>query len=58
MTSKGELLKAKTQKELRMLAAAWTDRVTQGQWFIHLGYSPERVVRTEDGYEIYMEAER
>ena len=58
MTLKGELLKAKTQKELQLLAKAWTARVTEGNWFIELGYSPERVTRTEAGYEIYMEAKR
>ena len=57
MTSRAELLKATTQKELRILASAWGDRVTEGPWIIKLGYSPERVIRTNEGYEIYMEAE-
>jgi hypothetical protein len=58
MTLKGELLKAKTRKELQLLAKAWTARVTEGNWFIEFGYSPERVTPTEEGYEIYMEAKR
>jgi len=58
MTLKGELLKAKTRKELQLLAKAWTARVTEGNWFIEFGYSPERVTHTEEGYEIYMEAKR
>ena len=58
MTVMAEVLKAKTKKELRILAMAWTDRVMQGQWFIELGYTPDRVTRSEEGYEIYMEARR
>jgi hypothetical protein len=53
-----ETLKAATKKELRILATAWTSRMTEGRWIIQLGYSPDRVKRTEDGYEIYMEAKR
>ena len=56
MTSRAELLKATTQKELRMLATEWDDRVTEGRWIIQLGYSPDRVKRTENGCKIYMKA--
>jgi hypothetical protein len=52
-----ETLKAATKKELRILATAWTSRVTEGRWIIQLGYSPERVIRSQDGYEIYMKAD-
>ncbi|HZD12957.1 MAG TPA: hypothetical protein VE177_05500 [Candidatus Binatus sp.] len=49
----GELLKAPTKRELVMLTIVWTKRYS-GK--IQLGYSPDRVKRTEDGYQIYMEA--
>ena len=39
-----------------MLTTAWTTRYTQGRWIIQLGYNPDRVKRTENGYEIYMKA--
>ena len=58
MGSKGELLKATTMKELQVLTTAWTKRHTEALWFIELGFSPDRVKRTEEGYEIYMEAQR
>lgn len=45
-------------KELLILTTAWTKRYSEGQWTINLGYSPDRVQRTKDGYEIYMEAKR
>jgi hypothetical protein len=54
----GESLKAITMKELLILTTAWTKRYSEGQWTINLGYSPDRVQRTKDGYEIYMEAKR
>jgi hypothetical protein len=53
-----ETLKAAIKKELRILATAWTSRMTEGRWIIQLGYSPERVIRLQDGYEIYMIADR
>jgi hypothetical protein len=53
-----ETLKAATKKELRILATAWTSRMTEGRWIIQLGYAPDRVKRTVDGFEIYMEAKR
>jgi hypothetical protein len=56
MASVGELLKAPTKRELVMLTTAWTKRYTDGPWMIQLGYSPDRVKRTEEGYQIYMEA--
>ena len=56
MASVGELLKAPSKSELAMLTTAWTKRYTEGRWMIQLGYSPDRVTRTEEGYEIYMEA--
>ena len=56
--SKGELLKATTMKELQGLTTEWTKRHTEALWIIELGYSPDRVKRTEEGYEIYMEAQR
>jgi hypothetical protein len=45
-------------KELLILTTAWTKRYSEGPWTINLGYSPERVTRSQDGYEIYMEAKR
>jgi hypothetical protein len=39
-----ETLKAAIKKELRILATAWTSRMTEGRWIIQLGYSPERVL--------------
>ena len=56
MGSTGELLKATTKKELLVLTTAWTKRYTEGRWVVQLGYSPDRVKRTENGYEIYMKA--
>jgi hypothetical protein len=54
MAAMGETLKAKTRNELRSLAAA---RSKQARRFtIQLGYDPDRVKQTEDGYEIYMRA--
>jgi hypothetical protein len=53
-----ELLRATTKEELRLLAAAWTDRVTKGQWLTQHGYSPESVRHTKEGYEMYVEANR
>jgi hypothetical protein len=58
VTSTGELLKAKSKKELQILTTTWTKRYSEGGWTIELGYSPDRVKRIEDGYEIYMEAKR
>lgn len=58
MAAMEETLKAAIKKELRILATAWTSRMTEGRWIIQLGYSPERVIRLQDGYEIYMIADR
>ncbi|HZD12958.1 MAG TPA: hypothetical protein VE177_05505 [Candidatus Binatus sp.] len=58
MAAMEETLKAATKKELRILATAWTSRMTEGRWIIQLGYAPDRVKRTVDGFEIYMEAKR
>lgn len=58
MASMGEHLKATTKKQLQILSTAWTKRYTEGWWTIQLGYSPEGVKRTEDGYKIYMNATR
>jgi len=58
VAKKGELLKATTKKELQLLTTAWTRQYSEWPWTIQLGYSPDRVNRTEDGYEIYMEAKR
>jgi hypothetical protein len=54
----GELLNAVTMKELLVLTTAWTKRYSEGPWTIKLGYAPDRVQRTKDGFEIYMEAKR
>ena len=58
MTFTCECLHASTKGELRMLASEWTDRMMKGEWFVHHGFRPERVRRTKEGYEIYVEASR
>ena len=58
MAVTGELLKATTMNELLTLTTAWTQRYSEGPWTIKLGYDPDRVERTKDGYEVYMEAKR
>lgn len=56
MAAMGETLKAKTRKQLRSLAAAWIKQARRQRFTIQLGYDPDRVKQTKDGYEIYMRA--
>jgi hypothetical protein len=56
VASMREVLKAPTKRELVMLTIVWTKLYTEEPWKIQLGYSPDRVKRTDDGYQIYMEA--
>lgn len=57
MAAMGETLKAKTKKELRSLAAIWSKLARKMRFPIQLGYSPDRVRKTNARYEIYLRAQ-
>lgn len=56
MAAESSVLKAKTKMELRKQVTKWIKQAKRKRMTIQVGWNPEQVKQTEDGYEIYVRA--